>query len=511
MDQPLRFGRGMKLLAHRVLPNEAKEVRADLAAISRSITAGNALNLGDQGPAVAALQRQLKNAGLYPGPVSGNFDQATADAVAHLQRARKLEASGIVGARTFAALKSTGLFVNDGFRQRATVGQSGTDVLRVERMLEKLGFRPGKVDGVMDEATAAAVEHYRNVDPQVTNSRRFISEGMYRELRRASQSYEHAPYTRRALGGLKAHRRLDDETARAAATGAGITLGAKRRVVLNLEKHLEAAGYQLGTPNRRFGPRTQAAVKAFQRHSGLPQTGVVDERTWSKLRGKLFAANSGTSPAQRVNERGAAVLRTEKQLKALGYRVGNVDGLFSENTARAVRAFQRKHRLNVTGAVGGGTAQAIKKALQRKNGGAAVQTMLKNARRWLGFRERGENGNPFSTSFGRPAEPWCADFMSYLARKAGKKLNTASAQGVANYLADHGMWKGRRSPRPGDAVTFRWDGSHGWADHVGIVEKVFRRGGQLFVQTIEGNSGDMVRRKTYPAYSSVINGYGTIR
>lgn len=73
-------------------------------------------------------------------------------------------------------------------------------------MLQKLGFRPGKVDGVMDEVTAAAVERYRNADPQVTNSRRFISKGMYRQLRQASQSYEHAPYTRRTLGGLKARR-----------------------------------------------------------------------------------------------------------------------------------------------------------------------------------------------------------------------------------------------------------------------------------------------------------------
>lgn len=88
----------MKLLTHRVLPNEAKKVRADLAAVSRSITSGNALNLGDKGPAVAALQRQLKNAGIYSGKVSGNFDQATADAVARLQRAKQLEASGIVGA-----------------------------------------------------------------------------------------------------------------------------------------------------------------------------------------------------------------------------------------------------------------------------------------------------------------------------------------------------------------------------------------------------------------------------
>lgn len=501
----------MKLLTHRVLPKEAKKVRADLAAISKQIKSGDALNLGDQGKAVAALQRELKHTGLYQGAVSGTFDQATADAVANLQRAKKLDVSGIVGGKTLKALKSTELFVKDGFQQRATVGQSGSDILRTERMLEKLGFRPGKVDGVMDAATAKAVERYRDADPQLPDNRKFISEGMFKELKKASKNYDHGPFTRRNIGGLKQHKRLDDLTARTAAKGEGIGPGSKGRTVLNVERHLEAAGYELGKPNAKFGSRTAAAIKAFQKHSGLPETGTVDERTWSKLRGKLFAAETANSPAQRIGERGGAVMRTEKQLKQLGLKVGNVDGVFSKKTAAAVRKFQKKHKLEQTGQVGGRTAKAIKKALQKQNGGAAVQKMLKTARKWLGFHERGNNGNPFSTHFGRPAEAWCADFVSYLADKAGKKLNTASAQGVANYLADHGKWKGRSNPKPGDAVTFRWDGSHGWADHVGMVEKVFRKNGQLWVQTIEGNSSDGVRRKTYPAFSSVINGYGTIR
>jgi hypothetical protein len=115
------------------------------------------------------------------------------------------------------------------------------------------------------------------------------------------------------------------------------------------------------------------------------------------------------------------------------------------------------------------------------------------------------------SSFGRPAEAWCADFVSYCAKKAGLSLNTASAQGVANILKDRGTWKGKHNPQPGDAVTFRWDGSGGWADHVGLVEKVFMKNGRKYIQTIEGNSSDMVRRKVYPANDAVINGFGKIK
>jgi peptidoglycan hydrolase-like protein with peptidoglycan-binding domain len=501
----------MRVLTHRILKNEAKAAKKDSAAIAARLKAGDALNLGDKGGAVSALQRKLKAAGLYTGPVNGTFDQTTADAVAALQKSKGLEESGIVGGKTLKALKGTELFVKDNFKDSAAkVGQSGTDILRTERMLEKLGFRPGKADGIMDADTAKAVERYKKADPQLSDkgSNR-IGSKFFSEVSKASRGYNHEAYSKREKGSLKAHKRLDEATAKAAEKG--INLGDKGRAVLNVEKHLEAAGYELGKANAQFGSRTEAAVKAFQKHSGLPETGIVDSKTWGKLRGKLFAAKSDTSPAQRLGEKDAAVLRTEKKLKKLGYKVGKVDGLFSSQTQKAVKAFQKRHKIKQTGQVGGGTMKAIDREIREKSGSAAVQKMLKIARSKLGFHERGNNGNPFSAHFGRPAEAWCADFVSYLADKAGLKLNTPSAQGVANYLQSRGSWKGKNNPRPGDAVTFRWDGSGGWADHVGIVEKVFMKNGRKYIQTIEGNSGDAVRRKVYPANSSVINGYGTIK
>lgn len=500
----------MRVLTHRVLPQEKKQSQADTKAIAARIKAGDALNLGDTGKAVAALQRRLKQAGVLEGAIDGTFDQRTADAVAAFQKAKKLESSGIVGGKTAKALRETQLFVKDGFAQSARLGHAGSDVLKVERQLEKLGFRPGKVDGVLDEATQAAIARYRKADHQVADTPKGIGADFAKELTKASRNFEHDPFSKRQIGGLKQHARLDALTAKSA-KAENLKLGAKGRAALNVQKHLEAAGFEIGTPNGQFNSRTEAATKAFQRHSGLPQTGEVDARTWSKLKDALFAAKNGTSPSQKLGERSAAVLRTEKQLKKLGYKVGSVDGRFTAQTRKAVKAFQKRHKLEVSGNVGGGTSAKLAKVIKQRSGGAAVQTILETARKHLGFHERGANGNPFSSAFGRPAEAWCADFVSYCARKAGLKLNTASAQGVADFLKSRGTWKGKSNPKPGDALTFRWDGSGGWADHVGIVEKVFMRNGRKYVQTIEGNSGDAVRRKVYPANSSVINGYGTIR
>ena len=238
----------------------------------------------------------------------------------------------------------------------------------------------------------------------------------------------------------------------------------------------------------------------------------------------------------RSGSRGSSVISVQKELKAAGLNPGPIDGDFGPKTRAAVMAYQRKHHLSVDGVVGSKTWSALTHdafhpgkappkhaAPPKKPGhtapvkptpgrpGTKVQKLLAEARKHLGFHEGSGNRNPFSRALGRPPEAWCADFVSYCAKKAGLHMNTASAQGVANAIKAQGGWKGRHNPQPGDAITFRWDGSHGWADHVGMVEKVFKRGGQTYVQTIEGNSGDRVRRKTYLASSSVINGFGTMK
>ncbi len=236
----------------------------------------------------------------------------------------------------------------------------------------------------------------------------------------------------------------------------------------------------------------------------------------------------------RTGSRGSSVVSVQKELKAAGINPGPIDGDFGPKTRAAVMAYQRKHHLAVDGVVGSKTWSALThdsfkpgkpaaaKPPKKPGHTAPVQTspgrpsskvskLLAEARKHLGFHEGAGNRNPFSRALGRPPEAWCADFVSYCAKKAGLHINTASAQGVANAIKAQGGWKGRHNPQPGDAVTFRWDGSHGWADHVGMVEKVFKRGGKTYIQTIEGNSGDRVRRKTYLASSSVINGFGTMK
>ena len=116
--------------------------------------------------------------------------------------------------------------------------------------------------------------------------------------------------------------------------------------------------------------------------------------------------------------------------------------------------------------------------------------------RWYGFSNR---------------VPWCACFVSWVANQAGfidagviPRFSSCSV-GI-QWFRYRNQWQGRGyTPVSGDLIFFNWD-LDGVADHVGIVERV--EGG--YVHTIEGNSSDSVRRRSYPLGSNRIFGYGLL-
>jgi peptidoglycan hydrolase-like protein with peptidoglycan-binding domain len=207
------------------------------------------------------------------------------------------------------------------------------------------------------------------------------------------------------------------------------------------------------------------------------------------------------------------VLRTEKLLKKLGYKNVKADGIYDGKTAAAVKRFQKKHHIKVSGNVGGGTAKAIDKAVKAQSGSAFAQKLLKLARTQLGNGESppGSNHQKYSQYFGRGNEPWCADFVSWCYSKSGKKLNIPYTPTLLQYMKNNGTYT-RNNPKPGDIIIFDWHpGSGVPAEHTGLVEKVFKKNGQLYVTTIEGNNGNIVQRRTVPVSWNQIAGFGTVK
>ena len=114
--------------------------------------------------------------------------------------------------------------------------------------------------------------------------------------------------------------------------------------------------------------------------------------------------------------------------------------------------------------------------------------------RWYGFGGRVEWCACFVS--------WCADQSGYIQSGVIPKFSLCS-DGVKWFESKGRFRDGSYTPVAGDIIFFDW-GDNGTIDHVGIVESV--SGGT--VNTIEGNSGDKVARRSYRIGSSNIYGYG---
>ena len=111
---------------------------------------------------------------------------------------------------------------------------------------------------------------------------------------------------------------------------------------------------------------------------------------------------------------------------------------------------------------------------------------------WYGFNSRVE---------------WCACFVSWCYGQMGlsePRFAACQSQGIP-WFTSHGQWgaRGYENIAPGDAIFFDWD-LDGSADHVGLV--IGTDGERVY--TVEGNSGDACKIKSYDLNYQCIKGYG---
>ena len=145
-------------------------------------------------------------------------------------------------------------------------------------------------------------------------------------------------------------------------------------------------------------------------------------------------------------------------------------------------------------------------------GETAGQRALAVAQGEVGQAEQppGSNDSPRIAQYrqataGSGIGPWCAYFVSWAAQQAGAPLGEAGQGfGSVSALSSWAQRTGRFTPAgsgtppsPGDLIV--WGG-----EHVGMVESVDPDG---TIHTIEGNSSNMVTRRTHDASGDGATGY----
>lgn len=130
-------------------------------------------------------------------------------------------------------------------------GSEGQDVRELQEALVELDFKVGEVDGVFGVFTESAVKSFQKWA-------QIMADGIV---------------------GPETWEKLDN----ADTTDPPLRSGDARVAVRGLQRRLIAAGFGPDEIDGRFGPQTEAAVRALQERHELDVDGVAGPQTWQRL------------------------------------------------------------------------------------------------------------------------------------------------------------------------------------------------------------------------------------
>ncbi|MGE5631569.1 MAG: peptidoglycan-binding protein [Caulobacteraceae bacterium] len=201
--------------------------------------------------------------------------------------------------------------------------------------------------------------------------------------------------------------------------------------VAKLQEKLSILGYfEEDEYTNYFGDKTEAALKKFQKDSGLKQDGVAGKQTFSILTAKIKQKElipENFTPIREGNK-GETVTDIQNKLKTLGMYTGEANGSFDAATKESVIKFQASSGITATGIVDSATMIKLKTAVSSKIADRASASrriinakVVDYAKKFLGapYRWGAATGKAFD----------CSGFVMYVLDKFNVKLDhTASGQ-----------------------------------------------------------------------------------
>jgi peptidoglycan hydrolase-like protein with peptidoglycan-binding domain len=135
--------------------------------------------------------------------------------------------------------------------------------------------------------------------------------------------------------------------------------GAKGPKVRELQQRLFQLAWLPETTTGVYDAATVAAIKGFQAKHGLHRTGDLDRHTWQRITGMTKtpthdAMYNVLHPGRtlfRAGDHGKRVREIQARLRQIDWYFGDVTGDYDSQTVTAIRGFQAKRVIPVTGAV----------------------------------------------------------------------------------------------------------------------------------------------------------------
>jgi peptidoglycan hydrolase-like protein with peptidoglycan-binding domain len=268
------------------------------------------------------IQTLLANNGFDPGPIDGVKGAATKAAIVRAQKAFGLEADGVAGSQTLAALESRSAPAKTSISLNTATTSAGSDsqasVMNLQKLLTDRGFFNGPITGNYGSMTRNAV----------------IA---------AQKAY-----------GLTPDGIAGAQTMAALETDSAAVVPISSSDVLTLQRLLSDRGFYAGAIDGIMGAQTKAAVIAAQKAYGLTPDGIAGAQTMAALQGgKPGQTTSATTSDTNVIE-------LQKLLASRGFYTGAIDGIMGAQTKAAIIAAQKSYRLTPDGIAGAQTMAALK-------------------------------------------------------------------------------------------------------------------------------------------------------
>ena len=233
-------------------------------------------------------------------------------------------------------------------------------VSQLQQRLQEIGYNVGSVDGIYGKRTAEAVRAFQADSGLRADG--ITGPATISALENMDLQY---PESTASAGNTTGNTVSD--------TADNMSAGLSEDKVMELQRLLLLAGYNVGASDGIYGARTDAAVRAFQTNMGLRADGIVGRATMAALgMGTNMGTNNGYTQqstasgsyaaAETVQQKNYSTYNTadiQRLLQDAGYSAGSIDGVFGTRTESAVRAFQASHGLSADGIVGPATLQAL--------------------------------------------------------------------------------------------------------------------------------------------------------